>query len=61
MFRDGGVRPPAEARIAFIDVHREAYGVEAISRIPADHPVGLEGAHPRRIELIKRSARASPS
>src|SRR5688572_25690968 len=30
VFRPGGARPPAEVRVAFVDAHRETYGVEPI-------------------------------
>ena len=30
---DGGARPPVQAMIAFIDAHREVYGVEPICRM----------------------------
>lgn len=32
-FRLGGARPPVQAMIAFIDDHREEYGVEPICRV----------------------------
>ena len=32
-FRSGGARPPVQAMIAFIDDHRQAYGVEPICRV----------------------------
>src|SRR6185312_2564574 len=33
LFRAGGARPPVQAMIAFIDDHRQAYGVEPICRV----------------------------
>ena len=33
VFCPGGARPPVQAMIAFIDEHREAYGVEPICRV----------------------------
>ena len=33
VFCPGGARPPVQAMIAFIDDHREAYGVEPICRV----------------------------
>src|SRR5258708_2165174 len=33
VFCPGGARPPGEAMIAFIDDHREAYGVEPICKV----------------------------
>ena len=33
VFRPGGARPPTEVMVAFIDQHRETYGVEPICRV----------------------------
>jgi hypothetical protein len=33
IFRTGESRPPSEVMVAFIDAHREAYGVEPICRV----------------------------
>ncbi|HSU97370.1 MAG TPA: IS3 family transposase [Gemmatimonadaceae bacterium] len=33
LFRTGGARPPIEAMIAFIDEHRDVYGIEPICRL----------------------------
>src|SRR5262249_48827713 len=33
VFRAGGARPPVEMSVAFIDAHRQAYGVEPICRV----------------------------
>jgi hypothetical protein len=33
LFCDGGAQPPLQAMIAFIDAHREVYGVEPICRV----------------------------
>ncbi len=33
LFCDGGARPPIQEMIAFIDDHREAYGVEPICKV----------------------------
>src|SRR3954469_23479328 len=56
LFCDGGARPPLEAMIAFIDDHREVYGVEPICRIL---PIAPSTCHAR---LAQRAdpAKASP-
>ena len=41
LFRPGGARPPIQPMIAFIDDHRQAYGVEPICRVLPDRPVDL--------------------
>jgi len=33
VFRAGGARPPSEVMVAFVDQHRQAYGVELICRV----------------------------
>src|SRR4029453_14916493 len=33
VFRKGGARPPSEVMVAFIDDHRERFGVEPICRV----------------------------
>ena len=33
VFRPGGARPPTAVMLAFIDHHREVYGVEPICRV----------------------------
>ena len=38
IFYPGGARPPGEAMIAFIDDHREAYGVRDLHARPRRRP-----------------------
>ena len=45
-----------EARIAFIDDHREAYGVEPGPQGVANRPVDLPCAYPQGIDVNKPSA-----
>ena len=54
VFCDGGARPPVQAMIAFIDDHREVYGVEPICRVlpiaPSTyHAHAARRADPRRL------------
>ena len=58
VFCPGGVRPPGEAMIAFIDDHREAYGVEPICRVLPIAPSTYHAHVAQRIDAGKRSARA---
>jgi putative transposase len=58
LFCPGGARPPTQVMIAFIDEHREAYGVEPICRVlpiaPSTyHDHGAKGQDP-----LRESARA---
>ena len=58
VFCPGGARPPSEAMIAFIDDHREAYGVEPICKVLPIAPSTYHAHIAQRIDASKRSARA---
>src|SRR5215470_20214929 len=58
IFCPGGARPPSEAMIAFIDDHREAYGVEPICKVLPIAPSTYHAHIAQRIDASKRSARA---
>src|SRR3712207_6303390 len=58
VFRGGGARPPLEAMIAFIDGHREAYGVEPICRLLPVAPSTYHAHAARRADPAKASPRA---
>src|SRR3981081_2977271 len=58
VFRPGGARPPGEAMIAFIDDHREVYGVEPICKVLPIAPSTYHAHIAQRIDASKRSARA---
>ena len=58
VFCPGGARPPSEAMIAFIDDHREAYGVEPICKVLPIAPSTYHAHIAQRIDVSKRSARA---
>src|SRR3954469_3490129 len=58
VFCPGGARPPGEAMIAFIDDHREAYGVEPICKVLPIAPSTYHAHIAQRVDASKRSARA---
>src|SRR4051812_24848114 len=58
LFCDGGARPPLEAMIAFIDDHREVYGVEPICRVLPIAPSTYHAHVAARTDPAKASARA---
>ena len=58
LFCPGGARPPIQAMIAFIDDHREAYGVEPICKVLPIAPSTYHAHVARRVDPGKRSARA---
>src|SRR5258708_7754768 len=58
VFCRGGARPPGEAMIAFIDDHREVYGVEPICKVLPIAPSTYHAHIAQRIDPSKRSARA---
>ncbi|WP_085985377.1 IS3 family transposase [Methylobacterium radiotolerans] len=57
-FCDGGARPPVADMIAFIDDHREAYGVEPICRVLPIAPSTYHAHAARRVDPGKLPARA---
>ena len=58
VFCPGGARPPGEAMIAFIDEHREVYGIEPICEVLPIAPSTYHAHIAQRIDPSKRSARA---
>src|SRR5258706_11629165 len=58
VFCDGGARPPVEAMKAFIDDHRDVYGVEPICRVLPIAPSTYHVHAARRADPGKSSARA---
>ena len=58
VFRPGGARPPTEVMVAFIDQHRDAYGVESICRVRADRPVDVLPAEGRAGAIRRNGRRA---
>jgi putative transposase len=58
LFCDSGARPPLEAMIAFIDAHREVYGVELICRVLAIAPSTYHEHVARRRNPARLLARA---
>ena len=59
VFRPGGARPPTQAMTTFVDVHRDAYGVEPICSLSCRSPLPPIGEHKRRVrEPSRRSARS---
>src|SRR5699024_8623150 len=52
VFRSG-TRPPHDERIAFIDMHREKFGVEAICRIPGATECGFITSRGYRASKIR--------
>ena len=58
VFCPDGARPPGEAMIAFIDDHREAYGVAPICEVLPIAPSTYHAQIAQRIGVSKRSARA---
>src|SRR5918997_2579239 len=58
LFCPGGARPPLEAMIAFIDDHREAYGVEPICRLLPIAPSTYHARVAQRVDPAKASPRA---
>ncbi|MFZ6761455.1 IS3 family transposase [Pseudoroseomonas sp. WGS1072] len=56
-FAFGGARPPLEAMIAFIDDHREVYGVEPICRVLPVAPSTYHAHVARRTDPAKASPR----
>src|SRR3979409_820294 len=58
VFCPGGARPRGEAMIAFIDDHREVYGVEPICKVLPIAPSTYHAHIAQRIDPSKRSARA---
>ena len=61
VFRPGGARPPTEVMVAFIDEHRDEYGVEPICDGAADRPVDVLRAHTARARDPDASARRARS
>ncbi|WP_342585955.1 IS3 family transposase [Zhengella mangrovi] len=57
-FCPGGARPPTEAMTAFIDEHREAYGVEPICRVLPIAPSTYHEHVAKRRDPSRMSARA---
>ncbi|MCR4282592.1 MAG: IS3 family transposase [Bauldia sp.] len=57
-FCPGGARPPVQAMIAFIDDHREAYGVEPICKVLPIAPSTFHAHVAKRIDPARLSARA---
>ncbi|WP_210025736.1 IS3 family transposase [Methylobacterium sp. PvR107] len=57
-FCDGGARPPVADMIAFVDDHREAYGVEPICRVLPIAPSTYHAHAARRADPGKLPARA---
>src|SRR6185369_14017522 len=58
IFRPGGARPPSEVMVAFIDDHRERFGVEPICAVL---PIAPSTYFRRKVEQrdpTRRSARA---
>jgi putative transposase len=53
VFRPGGARPPSEVLRAFVDQHRQAYGVESICKVLQIAPSGYwrHAAHQRNPQL----------
>src|ERR687886_3035588 len=58
VFCHGGARPPIPVMIAFIDEHRDVYGVEPICRVLPIAPSTYHAHAARRIDPSKASARA---
>ena len=58
IFCPGGARPPVQAMIAFIDDHREAYGVEPICRVLPIAPSTYHEHVAQRQDPTRLSARA---
>ncbi|AYO84724.1 IS3 family transposase [Methylobacterium brachiatum] len=58
LFCDGGARPPVADMVAFIDDHREAYGVEPICRVLPIAPSTYHAHAARRADPGKLPARA---
>ena len=54
VFCPGGARPPVQAMIAFIDDHRQAYGVEPICKVL---PIAPSTYH-ERVRAAARSRQA---
>ncbi|MEH3038491.1 MAG: IS3 family transposase [Sphingomonas paucimobilis] len=57
-FCPGGARPPVQAMIAFIDDHRDAYGVEPICRVLPIAPSTYHERVAQRQDPTRLSARA---
>ncbi|WP_198390060.1 IS3 family transposase [Burkholderia ubonensis] len=57
LFRTGGARPPIEAMTAFIDAHRDVYGVEPICRLLPIAPSTYHRHTKRRSDPEQWSAR----
>jgi len=57
-FRPGGARPPTEVMVAFIDQHREVYGVEPICAVLPIAPSTYFEEQRRRREPDRRPDRA---
>jgi putative transposase len=57
LFCPGGARPPIQAMIAFIDDHREAYGVEPICRVLPIAPSTYHERLAQRRDPARLSAR----
>jgi transposase-like protein len=58
IFCAGGARPPVQAMIAFIDDHRDAYGVEPICRVLPIAPSTYHERVAQRQDPTRLSARA---
>ena len=63
VFRPGGARPPSEVMVAFIDEHRDAYGVEPICAVlpiaPSTYFLHRRGSRIRRRGRRGRSVTTS--
>ncbi|WIJ24050.1 IS3 family transposase [Devosia sp. RR2S18] len=57
-FGPGGARPPVQAMIAFIDEHRDAYGVEPICRVLPIAPSSYHERVAQRCDPCRRSSRS---
>jgi putative transposase len=58
IFRPGGARPPVQAMIAFIDEHRNAYGVELMCRVLPIAPSSYHERVAQRRDPGRRSVRS---
>src|SRR5688500_17259274 len=58
VFRPGGARPPSEVMVAFIDQHRDTYGVEPICAVLPIAPSTYFLRTAQQQDATKRSARA---
>ncbi len=58
VFRPGGARPPTEVMVAFIDEHRDAYGVEPIC---AQLPIAPSTYYARKAQEQRSGAAVRPA